>query len=84
MSTIDLKRQVAAVVNVRWDEFAARHPNVAAVLNQTVLIENITDAVANDVAYQDALQNARQINAGLDMVVKIVDTHVMRFIDRLI
>ncbi|MGC4030760.1 MAG: hypothetical protein QM754_03275 [Tepidisphaeraceae bacterium] len=83
MSTIDLKKQVAAAVSVRWDEFVRRHPNVAAVVDQQMLVDNAAAAIANDAAYQQAMQTAREINAGLDILVGIVDRHVVAIFSRL-
>lgn len=84
MTTLDLKTQVAAAVAVRWDDFAARHPHVAAVIDQTLVIENVSDLIAADPKYQAAMESARTAETGLTAVISIIDGIVVRFIDRLI
>ena len=84
MNGIDLKTKVAAAVAVRWDEFAVRHPALAAVIDQTLLVETAADALANDPEYQEALATARAIEASVDTLVSIVDRYVVKFIGRLV
>lgn len=84
MTTLDLKTQVAAAVAVRWDDFALRHPHLAGVIDQTLVIENVSDLIAADPKYQAAMESARVAETGLTAVLSIVDGFVIRFIDRLI
>ena len=84
MTTLDLKTQVSAAVAVRWDDFVARHPQLAGVIDQTLVIENVSDLIAADPQYQAAMQSARMSETGLDVVVGIIDGFVVRFIERLI
>ncbi|MDB5326472.1 MAG: hypothetical protein JWM57_2041, partial [Phycisphaerales bacterium] len=48
MTQIDLKTQVASAVAVRWTDFAAKHPHLAAVIDTSVLIEEAAESLAND------------------------------------
>lgn len=84
MNEIDLKTQVASAVAIRWSEFAAKHPHLAAVIDTTVLIENAADELANDPAYQNALVEARAAETGLEVIVSLVDQYVLKLIARLI
>lgn len=84
MTQIDLKTQVASAVAVRWTDFAAKHPHLAAVIDTSVLIEEAAESLANDPSYQDALAEARTAETGLAVVVSVVDQYVVKLIARLL
>ena len=62
--SIDLKTEVAAVVAIRWDAFAERHPHLSRVIDQHLLVESAVSHLRTDPAYQHALANARAAAAG--------------------
>ncbi len=84
MNTTDLKTHIAAAVAVRWDDFATKHPMLAGVIDQTLLIENVSDALANDPEYQAAVAVTRTAEAGVTALVGLIDGYVVKFIGRLI
>ncbi|HEX8323595.1 MAG TPA: hypothetical protein VF595_06735, partial [Tepidisphaeraceae bacterium] len=75
---------VAAAVAVRWDDFARRHPALANVIDQTLIIENVADDIAADPAYQEAIAAVRATTVGIEAIVGLVDNGVVRFMQRLI
>ena len=84
MNPIDLKTQVASAVGIRWSEFTAKHPHLAAVIDTSILIENVVDGLANDPAYQDALADARVAETGLSVLLGVVDQYVIKAIATLL
>ena len=84
MTTETLKTHIAAAVAVRWDDFSQRHPMLAGVIDQTLLVENVSDSLANDPAYQEALAATRASQVGLETVIGLIDGYVIKYISRLI
>ncbi len=82
--TPDLKTEVAAAVAMRWDEFAKRHPKLARVIDQHLLVEQATTHLRLDPDYQRALTNARNGNADIQTIVKLIDKYVSIFLDKLV
>lgn len=82
--TPDLKTEVAAAVAMRWDEFAKRHPKLARVIDQHLLVEQATSHLRLDADYQRALTNARNAKADVETIIKLIDRYVAIFLDKLI
>ncbi len=82
--SIDLKTEVAAVVAVRWDEFAARHPNLARVIDQHLVVESAVSHLRTDPAYQHAIANARSAGAGVETIVTLIDKFVSAWLEKLV
>lgn len=81
---IDLRTQVAAAVAIRWDDFAERHPNLAKVIDQHLLVESAVESLQRDAEYQAALAAARTQNAPLETVIQIIDKYVIAWLARLV
>ena len=84
MNPIDLKTEVAAVIAVRWDTFAAEHPNVARVIDQYLLVEAAVSHLRTDPDYLTAMDNARAVNAGEEFLVKLLDRYVSAWLGKLV
>ena len=69
---------------MRWDDFAQRHPVLAGVVDQTLLVETVSDALANDPHYQEALAATRAAETGIETLIGLVDGYVVKFIAKLI
>ena len=82
--TPDLKTEVAAAVAMRWDEFAKRHPKLSRVIDQHLLVEQATSHLRLDIEYQRAITNARNANADVETIVKLIDKYVSLFLDKLV
>ncbi|HEX8342774.1 MAG TPA: hypothetical protein VF624_17860 [Tepidisphaeraceae bacterium] len=81
---IDLKTEISAVVALRWDAFAAEHPRLARVVDQHLLVESAARALNLDMDYQRSITNARAVNAGQEVMLKLIDRYVSKFIATLI
>ena len=82
--TINLKNEVRRALDVEWPAFAASHPNLAAVLDQTVLLEPAVRSLADDAEYVQAMQTALAVGAGGEIVADIILRHVRQWLRRLV
>lgn len=82
--SLDLKTEVAAAVAIRWDDLANRHPRLARVIDQHLLVESAVAHLRHDPEYQRAISNARSAGAGIETIVKLIDKYVSIFIDTLV
>lgn len=83
MNTIDLKSQVAAAVRDEWPAFAARHPRLAAVLDETLLVDHAVDLISDDDEYREAMATAAAVGAGAQVLADVVRRLVSRLIHTL-
>ena len=84
MNTIDLKEQVQQAIRSEWPAFAAAHPKLAAVLDDTVLIEPAMQSLADDPEYQQAMATAEAVGAGAEVIAAVVQRLVSQFLRRLV
>ena len=84
MNTIDLKDQVQQALRSEWPAFAAAHPKLAAVLDETVLLEPAMRSLANDPEYQEAMATADAVGAGAQVIADTVATAVRRWLRQLL
>ena len=82
--TINLKNEVRRALDVEWPAFAASHPNLAGVLDQTVLIEPAVRGLADDPEYVEAMETALRVGAGAEIVADIILRHVRQWLRRLV
>ena len=80
MNTIDLKNEVAAAVRDEWPAFAARHPRLASVLDETLMIDHAVDLISDDDEYRQAMQTAAEVGAGMQVVADVVRRLVAKLI----
>ena len=76
-----LRQLVRGRLDLQWADFADQHPHLAAVIERSVLIEQVIERLTDDPAYQEAMQQAavdRQTLAVTDRAVAFVDTWIRR------
>ena len=81
---INLKEEVRRAIKVEWPTFAASHPRLAAVLDETVLVEPAIQSLADDAEYVEAMQTAAAVGAGGEIVADIILRHVRQWLRRLV
>ncbi|MBC8105812.1 MAG: hypothetical protein H7Z14_04410 [Anaerolineae bacterium] len=79
-----MRTEVAAVVGIRWDAFAAEHPNLARVIDQHLMVESAVSHLRADPAFQTAMTNARAVGAGTEFIVKLIDKYVTKWLTTLV
>jgi len=58
MSSINLKDEVQKVLASEWNGFVTRHPRLAEVIDQQLLVAQAVASIADDPEYQRALREA--------------------------
>jgi hypothetical protein len=84
MATIDLRAQVASAVRGEWPAFSAAHPKLAAVLDETLLVEGAVASLAEDPEYQQTMASAEAIGAGAECVATLISRLVSQWLQRLV
>jgi len=81
---INLKEEVRRAIKAEWPAFAASHPKLAAVLDETVLLDPAMQSLADDAEYVEAMQTATAVGAGGEIVADIILRHVRQWLRRLV
>ncbi|MEA2709327.1 MAG: hypothetical protein QOF78_1928 [Phycisphaerales bacterium] len=82
--TINLKEEVRRALQTEWPAFAASHPKLAAVLDETVLVDPAIQSLADDPDYLEAMQTASAVGAGSEIIADIILRHVRQWLRRLV
>ena len=67
-----LQAIVADRVDMRWEQFASEHPNLAAAIERVRLIESGVQQLEEDPAYREALEAAGRDEAVLAAAARLV------------
>ena len=84
MNAIDVKDQVRQAIQSEWPTFAANHPRLAAVLDETVLVEPAMQSLADDPEYLEAMATADAVGAGAEVIAAVIQRLVSQFLRRLV
>jgi hypothetical protein len=82
--TINLKDEVRRALQTEWPAFAASHPRLAGVLDETILLDPAMQSLADDAEYVEAMQTATAVGAGGEIVADIILRHVRQWLRRLV
>jgi hypothetical protein len=77
---INLKYEVTRAVRREWRAFAAEHPRLAAVLDETVVADAAARCIADDPEYREAMATAAAVGAGAAVVSDVVARLVARWL----
>ena len=80
MTTIDLKATIRSAVAAEWPVFAERHPHLAAVVDQELLVETAAERLADDPEYKDTMEAASAIGISAANVQDFVVGFVAKFL----
>lgn len=84
MKTINVKQLVQQAVGQEWPAFVAAHPNLAAILDETLLVEEATAKLSDDPAYQRALADAQAAGQSAQVIADLVQRFVKRWMGDLL
>jgi hypothetical protein len=84
MNTTNVKDQIREALAMEWPAFQARHPNLAAVLDQELLIDQATAQLADDPEYKKAMTEAQAIGMTAQTAVQIARGFIQDWIAQLI
>lgn len=82
--SIDLKDQVRRALQTEWPAFAARHPRLAAVMDESILVDPAIQSLGDDPEYVEAMQTAFAVGAGAEVVADILGRFVRQWLTRLV
>lgn len=72
MNHIYLRGAIEAALKTEWNQFAKDHPHLANVLDQEVLIEEMTESLRHDQPFNEALVKAQACGMGMNVVIDLV------------
>jgi hypothetical protein len=84
VNTIDLKDEVLKALRTEWPAFAAAHPKLAAVLDETLLIEPAMQSLADDPEYMEAMATADAVGAGAQFLADTISRFVRQWLRQLL
>lgn len=59
MNPMNLKEIVRDAIKSEWAAFAQEHPRLAEVIDETLLVSHLSQSLANDPEFQDAMRDAQ-------------------------
>jgi hypothetical protein len=83
MSSINLKDEVQKVMAVEWRGFAKRHPRLAEVIDQSLLVQQAAASIADDPDYQRALREAEGMEWSAGVAMELVRGFVIDWLKKL-
>ena len=84
MSSINLKDEVQKILAVEWKGFAERHPRLAEVIDQALVVEQAANSIADDPDYQRALREAEGLEWSANVAVELVSGFVKDWLKKLL
>jgi ribosomal protein L5 len=65
----DLREQVQKVVRDAWPQFQLNHPHLAAAMDEIVLTDQISQSLADDPEFQQALHQAETVGQTAQTII---------------
>jgi hypothetical protein len=84
MNTIDLKEEVRRALKSEWPRFAIEHPRLAAVMDESLLLEPAIEALNDDAEFREAMETAASIGAAGEVVAGVVNNMVNKWLRQLL
>ena len=84
MQTIQLKQEVQRAIRSEWPAFAQSHPHLAAVLDETLLVESAVASLVDDAEYQEAMATALAAGVAAQVISDVVQRLVNRWLRSLL
>ena len=83
MTTVSLRDEVQKALGVEWEGFKARHPRLAAVIDETLLVEQAVMSIADDPSFRNAIEQAAAVAGGASFIEDAVKTFAGNWIGKL-
>lgn len=71
MTSISLRDEVCKTLAVEWQGFRQRHPRLAAVIDQNILLEQAVACIADDPGFRAAMEEAAGLATSASLVEAI-------------
>lgn len=83
MNTIDFKSEVTRAIQSEWRVFEQYHPRLAAVIDQSLLVEQAMISLMDDPEYQHVMNQAASMTPAFDLARDLVGRVVKSLLDAL-
>jgi len=83
MQSIELHQYVQAAIREEWAAFSARHPQLAAAVDESFWTNAAADSIGDDPEFYAALAKAQTLGTILEQGPAIVRDFVQRWLKRL-
>jgi hypothetical protein len=83
MNETNLKEQVRAAIQSAWPAFSQSHPNLAAVIDEELMVESASTSISDDPHYQDAMRQADAAGMAAQTIANLVENFVREWLARL-
>lgn len=80
MLSVSLKDHVQQALRQQWPAFARAHPQLAAVMDRTLLLEQATLVLADDAEFRDALERGAAAGLASQTLTDLAGRLVGRFL----
>ena len=84
MNRVELRNRVRSAVGVEWSTFAQRHPRLAAVLDEDLLVEAAVQSLADDPEFRTAMDQAAAVGMGAQVLGDVAQRYVREWLDKLL
>ncbi len=83
MQPTELHQHVQTAIREEWTTFAARHPHLAAAIDESLWTTAAADSISDDPAFHAAIASAQTLGTILEQGPTIVRDFVQRWLKRL-
>jgi len=87
MNTFDLHSKIADTLSAQWSEFEAKHPALAGVIDQSLLVHTAATSLKNDPDFQKAVADAKTAGVGqalVTTVLPLIEQYAIAFLEKLL
>ncbi len=83
MQSTEFHQHVQSAIREEWTAFAARHPHLAAAVDESFWTDAAADSISDDPAFHAAIANAQTLGTLMEQGPAIVRDFVQRWLKRL-
>ena len=84
MTNVNLRDELSRAVRMEWLAFQQRHPRLAAVLDEGLLVEQVMASIQEDDEYRQAMEQAAAAGMAGEAIMGIIQRYVRDWLRRLI
>ncbi len=84
MASVSMKDEVRRAIRSEWPTFERQHPRLAAVLDESLLVEGAIESIADDPEYRETMATAQAMGLGASAVTGVVHRLVGKWLQELL
>lgn len=78
MNAETLRRRIRAAIELEWPAFAAKHPQLAEVIDEDLMLRQSVTRLADDEGFKAAIRAADAAGATVNMVIELIRPAIRR------